>query len=179
MRASRAALFGLLLLSPDLASASLLNIPFSVEYRYPDVATVYGPVAYNPKTFVTGPGTDTVVRVEDVTNLVVDFRADGLTITFQTVLSSPTWNNQPFSGLVFSTAGQLDLAAPTVLGDTTLSGFDAGRVTASGHEIRLNWNGLSYQDGTTQDVAFVPEPAGLGLLGVGLAAVALLRRRRA
>ena len=45
------------------------------------------------------------------------------------------------------------------------------RVTLPGNEIRVDWNGLSYVDGTVVDIDFtaVPEPASLALLGGWLA----------
>jgi len=65
-------------------------------------------------------------------------------------LTSPTWNVADFNGVIFegmalsSISGvSVDAMAPT------MAGFDIGRVTIVGDRLLLNWNGLSYVNGTT------------------------------
>lgn len=52
---------------------------------------------------------------------------------------------------------------------TTTVGFDNSRVSFTSDHILVNWNGLSYVDGTVVKIDFafvsVPEPASLALLG--------------
>lgn len=128
---------------------------------------------------------DTTIDVEGVTNLLVDLFDTGVTVTFQTTLDSPTWNNTPFNGLVLTSFSNLGISSPVVDPATTLGGFDASRVNLSGNDIQLNFAGLSYTNGSVVAVNFtdlsgtnVPEPASAALLAMGLTGVALLRRRR-
>jgi len=151
-----------------------------VEYDHPDLGSAYGPVAYSPKTFTAGPGPDTTVLIEGVTNLAVDLSATGLTVRFGTTLDHPTWNATPFNGLVLTdNTAPHQIYGATVENDTTLAGFDASRIAWTGDQIRLNFSGLSYVDGSLVSIGLaVPEPASLALFGAGLAGAAMLRRRR-
>ena len=70
-------------------------------------------------------------------------------------------------------------------GATTMAGFDDSRVTVTDTEIRLDWNGLSYVDGTTIAISFtfdgtaVPEPGALALLAFALGGLIIASRRPA
>jgi hypothetical protein len=175
-------LFGALVLAlvPAPASASLIGQTLDAVYYHPDLDTVYVGAVFTPSSFVVGAGQETDGNVEDVTHLLVDFADDSLTITFDTILTNPTWNNTAFNGIVFTATASHGIASASVDGSTTMAGFDDTRVTLTGDEIRVNWAGLSYVDGTAVTVNFtflqVPEPTAAALLfGAGLA----LTRRRA
>ena len=87
------ALFAFLALSATSGSAvGLTGQSLSAAYYHPDLSTVYSGASWSPGTFTVGAGEETTGNIEDVTWLHVDFEADALTITFETVLSSPTWN---------------------------------------------------------------------------------------
>lgn len=165
------------------AQASLIGQGFNVSYRFADLSTVYANATATPADFVVGAGVDSVIDVENVTDLIVDVAAASLSIVFDTVLSSPTWNPASFNGLRFIGTAPHGIAGASVDGTSTLAGFDASRVTLTGDEIRLDWNSLSYADGTQLVINFtfaaVPEPASLALLGAGLLGLAGTRRRRA
>jgi hypothetical protein len=171
------------------ASALLLAIPASAQglvgfeaegsYRLPDIDTVYPFGTFTPGTFTVGAGVDTVVDVEGVTFIDVDFGAKSLFITFNTVLSAPTWNTAAFNGLLFSGPAIGRITSAAVLA-TTMGGFDTSRLVLADGKLGLNWSGLSYVDGTTIEIGFgvVPEPASwaLMIMGFGLVGVALRRR---
>jgi len=173
------------LLATMPASATLLGEGFSARYYVPNSSTIY-PNASVPADFVVGAGVEGSIDVEGVTDIVFDFDALSLAISFNTVLSSPTWNAAAFNGIIFTSATPLDVSGAFVV-NTTMSGFDNSRVTASGNQITLNWQGLGYVDGTQINIAFsdvrqtpVPELATWAMMvaGFGLAGGALRTRTR-
>lgn len=168
------------------AHASLLGKEMEATYRFPDLGSVYAFAPWSPPTFTVGAGTETTGNVENVTWLVTDFTATSLLLTFDTVLTNPTWNAAAFNGPVFSlTSGTLGIVSANVDGTTTMAGFDDSRVTVTDTEIRLDWNGLSYVDGTTIAISFtfdgtaVPEPGALALLAFALGGLIIASRRPA
>ncbi len=181
---ARSAFFSLALLISLLvfgwgsaAHAGLAGQSLDAGYYLPDTVTPYGPAVFTPSSFVVGPGLETIADVEGVTNLLIDFSDTSLTITLETVLATPTWNAASFSGLIFDSVAPLGIAAATVNASTTMAGFDDSRVTFNANQILVNWQGLSYVDGTelTIDFGFVPEPGTALLLGLGLAGLASRR----
>ena len=113
---------------------------------------------------------------------MTDFTDTMLTVTLTTVLTSPFWTSGSFNGIIFTSPGSLGLTGASVDPATTMAGFDDSRVSFTSDQILVNWNGLSYDDGTVVkiDFAFAPisEPASLALLGTALAGMAMARRRR-
>ena len=161
------------------SAAGLAGQTLTGGYFLPDSVTPYAPAVFAPPTFVVGAGQETTVDVEGVTDLNIDFDDFSLTITLDTVLATPTWNVADFCGLVFDSAAPLDITSATVDGSTTMAGFDDSRVTFNANQILINWNGLSYVDGTVVRVNFaiVPEPGTAVLLGLGLLGLGARRAR--
>ncbi|WP_206030120.1 PEP-CTERM sorting domain-containing protein [Roseomonas sp. AR75] len=183
-----AALSVLLSVGAPGAQAGFLGAEFSAFYRFPDLGTVYPFATWAPPSFTVGAGAETVGDVESVTFITADFTDTRLTLVFDTVLTSPTWNAVAFNGPVFTAVAPLGITGVSLNGATTMPGFTAGRVTFTDTEIRVDWNGLSYVDGEVVAIDFafvpdpveVPEPASLALLGLalsGLGVVAMRRRR--
>jgi hypothetical protein len=173
------------LITAGTARADLLGTEFTASYRFPDIATPYPFGSPTPPTFTVGAGVESVVDVEGVTFISVDFAATSLTLTLDTILTNPTWNATAFNGLLFDATGAHGIVSASVDASTTMAGFDASRVVLNADEIGINWNGLSYVDGTVVTITFafaqvpVPEPASLAVLGIGLLGLAAARRRLA
>lgn len=181
MRSVIAAAAVCLLLAPGTAHAGLIGTTMSVAYDYPDDATVYSNATYSPSTFVIGSGVDTVVTVEGVTTISADFADAALHLVLNTRLDSPKWSASSFNGLIFTVlSGSPGLTGADVT-STTMTGFGNSRVALSGDQIRIDWNGLSYEHGTVVNIDFrvadVPEPASLTLLVSGVIGAGVLRRR--
>ncbi len=166
------------------AEAGLLGKTLDAVYYYPDLGTPYSQASFTPSSFVVGPGQETVGDVEGVTQLLTDFSDTMLTITLTTTLTTPTWSVAPFNGIVFTSPGLLGIIGASVDPATTMAGFDDSRVSFNADQILVDWNGLSYVDGTVVKIDFefaaVPEPASLTLLGAALTGMGwAFRRRRA
>jgi hypothetical protein len=168
------------------ANAGFVGHQFDATYFFPDAVTPYAQASFAPNPFIVGSGVDTVGDVEGVVSLDVDFEDTMLTIVLETTLLNPIWSATPFNGPVFSllSPGTLDILSFSVDPATTMAGFDASRVLISDSSIGINWERLSYVDGTVVkvNVEFIPEPIPeppvVALLGLGLGGLSYLRRAR-
>lgn len=162
------------------AQAGLTGQSFSAAYHYPDEGTVYGGATV-PADFTVGAGVEGVIDVESVTDISFDFDNLSLVIDFATVAASPTWNATAFNGIIFTSATPLNISGASVLSSTI--GFDNSRLTVTGNQIKLNWAGLGYADGSKIRIAFsaVPEAATWAMMiaGMGFVGAAMRRQRRA
>jgi hypothetical protein len=183
MVAAAACVTGLLTVN---AEATLIGKTLEATYYYPDITTPYAYASFAAQSFVVAPGVDTIGTVEGVTTLLTDFRGDQLIITFNTGLSSPSWNATPFNGVFFTlrTPGTLDIASAVVDPASTLLGFDNARLSFSNQAIGLDWNGLAYLDGQqivvnfTFNQAAVPEPSMLAFALAGMLGLVFVGNRR-
>ena len=167
------------------ALAALDGTSATVAYNFPNLGDEYPFATPSVSPFVIGAGAETVVDVEGVTWITVDFTDLGLSRIFNTQLSTPTWTNTSFNGLVFTGSGFSSLTSATLLDSTTLGGgaFTQAGITLVGNQLRLNWANVPYLDGQRVDIAFtagaIPEPATWAMLIVGFGFVGATLRRRA
>jgi hypothetical protein len=159
-----AGIISFFLLNPAHASV-LTGDLIQAEYDYPTQGAVYGASTVTPNPFVVGPGLETVISIEDVTFLNVDFSDDSLLITLLTVLDNPTWNSVPQNGPAFEVLSGNPFPAISQVTSTS------GTVTAflSSGKLFINWAGMPYHTGDTVTVSFeTPLPAALPLFATGL-----------
>lgn len=170
------------------SAATLIGETMEVSYRFPDVDTVYPFASPSVSPFTVGAGVETVVDVESVTDIAVDFGANSLLITFNTPFTGLAWAQSSFNGLLFQGPGAAKIVGASVA-STSLAGFDNSRFYFSGGDFGLNWQGLSYADGaqiavdlnlTPNPNPVIPEPATwlMLIIGFGVIGAALRQRRR-
>jgi hypothetical protein len=165
------------------ASAALLLTNFNAEYYVPTPSTPYASGSFTPSNFTVGAGVETIGEIENVTFLTTDFGASSLRIDFATTLSNPTLGSAAFNGPIFDTASSLGIIGVSINPLTNLAGFTADRVLITDNRIGLNFQGLSYENGSRVAVDFtfapIPEPATWSMMIAGfLAAGAMIRNRR-
>jgi hypothetical protein len=166
---------------PLVAHADFIGESFSATYYFPDTSSPYPFASFAPPSFTVGAGTETVGDVEGVTFIAVDFAANTIGVAFSTVLTAPTWNAAAFNGIVLTASAPHGITGATVDGSSTMPGFGNADVTFNATQIFLNWQGLSYVDGTVLNITFgfapvgVPEPGTLALLALVLAGLAFVR----
>ena len=176
-----------LLLGGVASAATLIGQTGTGAYYYPDVATIYPSQTMVPPAFTIGAGEEQEITIEGVTTFNVDFDAATLAILIETSLTNPILGSTSFNGVIFNSPGFTTLTGATVNSSTTLGAFNNSRVTIAGNELRLNFSGLSYQNGDLVRLDFtsatggaVPEPTAWGLMILGFGGVgAMMRRRRA
>lgn len=180
----KAAVAATVLVTTMAAHAGFDGATFGGYYAFPTAGTQYAGASAAPGSFVVGAGVESVVSVEGVTTISVDFSDSSLELRLGTVLTNPTWGTASFNGLVFDlqAGGPFGFTSATIGSGTTMAGFDVSRVGINAGQITIDWNGLAYADGTRVVIDFatpVPEPETYMLLIAGLGAVAVARRRRA
>ena len=177
----KAAVAATMLASTVAAHAGFDGRTFGFHYAFPTGGTPYTGASATPNTFVIGAGVESVVNVEGVTTISVDFSDSSLGLRLGTVLTNPMWNTAPFNGLVFDlqAGGPISFTSATIGSGTTMAGFDVSRVGLNEGQITINWHGLAYADGTEVVINFatpVPEPQTYLLMIAGLGAIGLARR---
>ena len=83
------AIFGILL-AQSCHAASLTGNVLQAGYEYPSLGTAYPSMSVSTNPFTVGAGVETVINIEDVTFLSIDFDANSLLVTLNTSLASPS-----------------------------------------------------------------------------------------
>ena len=169
------AIFGVLLAQSSQAATLTGNV-LQAGYEYPTLGAAYPSMSVSTNPFTVGAGVETVINIEDVTFLSIDFDADSLLVTLNTTLASPTWTAAAQNGPVFSVITGVPFAP---IGSVVSSNGGSVSAFLSGGSLVLNWAGMSYRDGDTVRVEFspvsaVPLPAALPLLAGGLGGLGVM-----
>lgn len=176
-------------LSSTSASASLIGTSWHVDYYFPNTATLYAGSVEMPNDFVVGAGVESVIDVEGILKIEIDFTADGIHVFYDKQTSyNSQWQAAAFSGLIFTflDPGPLPFSSLIATPQVYMPGFDNSRITLTGDGFAFNWQGLAYDpnnpsqdgDGLAVSVQAVPEPPGLALVLLGLVGLCMLRLRR-
>ncbi len=157
-------------LASTTANAQLAGDSISVAYNFPSLGNNYFNYSASPSTFTVGNGVESTLTVDGF-QMPIDFSASALTLTMPSV----SWSTSAFNGPVFTDLTRL---FPTVTG---ASGIDLSRISVTGNQLAINWNGMSFGEGDRVVLSFaggVPEPTTWALLILGFGAIGVALRRR-
>jgi hypothetical protein len=157
----------------------LIGDQISASYQFPTLGTNYPQSTITPNTFTVGPSIETVITVEGLTTLSIDFSADSLSIILNTTSTSfLTWNSQPQNGPVFDVLSGNPF--PAIQSFSTTNNGPLNVFLNSG-ELVVDWAGMSYKNGDRVFVQFasaVPEPSTWALMLLGFAGISFMAYRR-
>lgn len=140
--------------------------------EYPDVGSLFNPGTVVPPGFA-----------RSLVNVAIDAGDNYITIDFDNTapfnrFASAYQNTYIFK---FSSAALVTITGAEIDAAVTTLGLSAADVTFSGNELFVNVEGLSFNTSTFARInlqaAPVPEPETYAMFGLGLAALASLRRR--
>lgn len=170
----------------SFAQAGFIGKQFKVDYYDKNLTQPYDQSTEVPTTFTVHSGIETVVDIEGVTEISVDFNDTSILFDFFTILSNPRFRSEEFNGLVFDvlSGGPLAFSSFSVDASSNFTGFDESRIGLGENRLTIDWGGLQYDEHTRLLINFVPataevpEPATLSLVGLGLLSVMATRRKR-
>ena len=132
-------------------AATLIGDSINAEYDYPTTGTVYSSSTVSVDPFQVGAGEESVISIEGVTFLHIDFSASSLIITLDTTLADPIWNSVSQNGPAFSILS--GNAFPAIY---SVVSSNAGPISAflSSGTLFVNWAGMQYHNGDIVTVTF-------------------------
>jgi len=161
------------------ANASFIGAELQARYLFPNSSTQFS----NTETFtVVDPGVEVTFFPDGDPRTNLDFSATNLLVTYN---SSGTWSPSNFNGFIVEDVNNVldDIIGVTLNAATNMVGLDLSRISFNNDSFSVNWNGLSFDNGTVVSLDFqfksaqVPEPATFALLGLGVAGIFLSKRR--
>ncbi len=177
MRAIQTCLGTLVLSSiPALAQAGWLGQPVTADWYVPDTFTII-----ESHNLVVGPGVELPFgSISNGPSVAIDLSDTQIEFTFN---AHAIWSPATFNGWVFTDAPAVPNIVGVSLGPMSpgISGLTPAALSFTANSVSGNFVGVAAAgpgDFYTINIQFAPEPSTLALAGAGLAALAVLGRRR-
>jgi hypothetical protein len=156
------------------AGATMIHTPFSATFTGDIAGTWDGYVVWDD-TGITGAGLETRIPADStLIDLVFNVSHPWLNLDPYNMTEDPNFPNQPEFGLLNGVPYSLGWEVGTEL----FADLNTGEIF-----LDANVPGIGLKSGYADSIVFgksqmIPEPSTYGLIGLGLAGIAMLRRRR-
>lgn len=155
------------------ANAGLIGDTVHIAHNWSSL----GSEIYSPMDVLVQNGSGDLANVSPHYSVDVDDLS-----VFVDYSQTATWSTGTFNGLVIS---NIDSTLSDFVVSTNFVGWDNSRFTYSNDSLMFNWSGLSFTGNTTFRLDFsdgnssqVPEPESILLLGLGLAGIFSLSKKK-